>query len=150
MPMLLRPFIRLFRRNASTYYRNVYTIPNKNFSYGLSGIRYFSNGHKAVFPQSYSDEQLEVVESIKLLIDKRIKPVVEQDGGDVSFVSYDPDTGYVYVRLSGACIGCAQSDVTLKHMIQGMLCHYLEEVTAVYNCDEDGYVVSQTSEELEY
>lgn len=55
--------------------------------------RKFSTVTKAVIPESYSDEDIETVESIKILIDKRIRPVIQQDGGDVSFVSYDPSTG---------------------------------------------------------
>eukprot|EP00371_Babesia_bovis_P003179 XP_001611826.1 NifU-like domain containing protein [Babesia bovis T2Bo] len=112
--------------------------------------RYLSTRERAVVPSSYSEADLEVVDSIKLLIDKRIAPVVRQDGGDVSFISYDPETGFVYVRLSGACVGCAQSDITLKHMIQGTLCHYLDDVTGVMNCDEEGFVISSTDEDSDY
>nr|PVC51274.1 hypothetical protein MACL_00001661 [Theileria orientalis] len=100
---------------------------------------------KAVIPESYSEQETEVVESIKMLIEKRIRPVIQQDGGDVSFVSYDPSTGYVYVKLSGACVGCVQSDITLKHMIQGMLCHYLDEITAVYSVDDDNNIITSSS-----
>ncbi|XP_953254.1 uncharacterized protein TA10900 [Theileria annulata] len=121
--------------------RNYLTASSLNYP-----NRSFSTVTKAVVPETYSDEEIETVESIKLLIDKRIRPVIQQDGGDVFFVSYDPSTGYVYVRLSGACVGCIQSDITLKHMIQGMLCHYLEEITAVYNVDEDNNVIKPDSE----
>ncbi|GFE53320.1 hypothetical protein protein [Babesia ovis] len=125
--------------------------PVTPFSVYPSFKRSLSTRARAVIPPDYSEADMEIVNAIKLLIDKRIAPVVRQDGGEVSFISYDPETGYVYVRLSGACVGCAQSDITLKHMIQGTLCHYLDEVTAVLNCDEEGYVIlSGIEEDSEY
>ncbi|KAK1933244.1 NifU-like domain containing protein [Babesia divergens] len=128
----------------------MYARPTLPAYCAIRHVRHFSERPRAVFPPSYNEQELEVVESIKVLIEKRIKPVVQQDGGDLSFLSYDPTTGYVYVRLSGACVGCAQSDITLKHMIQGMLCHYLDEVTAVFNCDDEGFVVSGNADGDEY
>ncbi|AFZ81298.1 ankyrin repeat domain-containing protein [Theileria equi strain WA] len=131
-------------RNFGTFYRG--NISSNMFINSFSSLRRtFSTNNRAVIPTSYTKAELEVVDSIKMLIEKRIRPVVQQDGGDVDFVSFDPATGFVYVRLSGACVGCIQSDTTLKHMIQGMLCHYIDEITAVYNCNEDGYVVSGNS-----
>lgn len=110
-------------------------------------MRFYSNERlKAVVPSSYNTQQQEVVDNITFLLEKRIRPIVLQDGGDVEFVSYDPQTGNVYVRLSGACVGCIQSDITLKHMIQGMLCHYIDDVVAVYNCDEHGYITNNNED----
>ncbi|CCF75475.1 NifU-like protein C1709.19c [Babesia microti strain RI] len=101
-----------------------------------------SSLNKVKIPSSYAPEIHELVHSIKVLIDKRIKPVVQQDGGDVEFIAYYHDTGEVFIRLSGACVGCSQSDITLKRMIQGMLTHYIPEVTTVYNCDKENNIVS--------
>lgn len=35
----------------------------------------------------------EVVAMIKELLDTRIRPTVMEDGGDINFISFDPDTG---------------------------------------------------------
>ncbi|KAK2196525.1 bifunctional NIF system FeS cluster assembly [Babesia duncani] len=111
---------------------------NRNLSFVNFNRRFFSssNAPDSRFEFNYTPEQQETVDSIKMLIEKRIRPVVQQDGGDVHFVSYDAEQGFVYVRLSGNCVGCAQSDITLKHMIQGLLCHYIDEIVAVFNVDD--------------
>lgn len=56
-----------------------------------------SSLNKVKIPSSYAPEIHELVHSIKVLIDKRIKPVVQQDGGDVEFIAYYHDTGNHYV-----------------------------------------------------
>ncbi|ORM39985.1 NifU-like protein [Babesia sp. Xinjiang] len=146
MTLLTKSLHRFIRRYAGQHwYQKSRVYPYESVTRAplyQAHARAFSERARAVVPDRYNEKDQEVVDSIKMLLDKRIAPVVQQDGGNVSFVSYDPETGFVYVRLSGACVGCAQSDVTLKHMIQGTLCHYLDEVTAVLNCDEDGFVIS--------
>ncbi|CDR96803.1 NifU-like domain containing protein, putative [Babesia bigemina] len=154
MWILSRSLPRLFTQACRSRCRalpcHVPPTSARHFGPSCEFRRRFSDRARAVIPSSYSEKDLEVVESIQLLLEKRIRPVVQQDGGDVTFVSYDPETGFVYVRLSGACVGCAQSDVTLKHMIQGMLCHYLDDVAAVLNCDEEGFVVSGETDDSEF
>ncbi len=65
------------------------------------------------------------------LVEERVRPFVQQDGGDVEFVSFDSDSGLVKLRLCGSCSGCPKSNITLKHGIERMLRHYVPEVTAV-------------------
>jgi Fe-S cluster biogenesis protein NfuA len=36
---------------------------------------------------------------IKELLDTRIRPAVQDDGGDIEYVGYNADTGVVQVRL---------------------------------------------------
>ena len=56
----------------------------------------------------------------------RIRPYLNNDGGDIEFVKFD--NGIVYVRLVGACAGCAMQDATLKDGLEALL---LEEVPGV-------------------
>ncbi|MBP5445543.1 MAG: NifU family protein [Acholeplasmatales bacterium] len=56
----------------------------------------------------------------------RIRPYLNNDGGDIEFVKFD--NGIVYVRLIGACAGCAMQDATLKDGLEALL---LEEVPGV-------------------
>ena len=49
-----------------------------------------------------------------------IRPALQNDGGDVEFVSMDAD-GKVMVRLVGSCAGCPMSQMTLKHGIERYL-----------------------------
>ena len=77
----------------------------------------------------YEGEEAEIVQKIKELIDKYVKPAVEMDGGNIEFKSYDK--GKVGVILQGSCSGCPSSTVTLKSGIEGMLKRMVPEVTEV-------------------
>lgn len=72
----------------------------------------------------------EVVSMIKELIDTRIRPTVQEDGGDIVFIEFTGE-GIVRLKLAGACAGCPSSSVTLKHGIANMLMHYIPEVEGV-------------------
>ncbi len=36
---------------------------------------------------------------IKELLETRIRPAVQEDGGDISYRSFDPDTGTVVLKM---------------------------------------------------
>lgn len=80
---------------------------------------------------TYEGEVAQVVAEIKDLLDTRIRPAVAQDGGDILFNRFDPDTGVVWLHLRGACSGCPSSSATLKAGVENMLKHYVPEVTRV-------------------
>jgi len=61
--------------------------------------------------------------------------VGQDDGGDISFVRFEPETGIVFLELQGACSGCPSSSVTLKSGIENMLMHYIAEVKEVVEYD---------------
>ena len=69
------------------------------------------------------------VETIKELLETRIRPAVAGDGGDITFRGYRD--GVVYLAMKGACSGCPSSTATLKHGIQNLLRHFLPDVRAV-------------------
>jgi Fe-S cluster biogenesis protein NfuA len=81
--------------------------------------------------ESYSEDDAEVVEQIKELIETRVRPAVAQDGGDIIFKGFDGGTGIVSLHLQGSCAGCPSSTMTLRNGIENMLRHYVPEVTAV-------------------
>ncbi len=76
-------------------------------------------------------EDSEVVAEIKQLLDSRVRPAVAQDGGDILFDSFDPETGVLSLRMRGACAGCPSSSATLKAGVEQMMKHYVPEVTRV-------------------
>ncbi len=51
------------------------------------------------------DSDDEVVATIKELLETRIRPSVQEDGGDIFYMGFDPITGIVKVRLAGSCVG---------------------------------------------
>ena len=80
---------------------------------------------------AYEGDTAQIVAEIKDLLDTRIRPSVAQDGGDILFDRYEPDTGVVWLQLRGACSGCPSSSATLKSGVENMLKHYVPEVTRV-------------------
>lgn len=71
----------------------------------------------------------EIVEQIKELIETRVRPAVANDGGDILYRGFRD--GVVYLTMHGACSGCPSSTATLKQGIEGLLKHYVPEVTEV-------------------
>jgi len=72
---------------------------------------------------SYNENDSEVVGMIKELLETRIRPAIQEDGGDIEFRGFE--NGYVLLKLRGACRTCDSSTVTLKSGIEGMLMHYV-------------------------
>ena len=60
---------------------------------------------------------------------KKIRPMLQADGGDVEFV--EVENGVVKVRLQGACAGCPMSQMTVKNGIRKLLKAEIPEVEAV-------------------
>merc|ERR1719145_238371 len=74
---------------------------------------------------------------IKELLETRIRPAVQEDGGDIKYVGFEEDSGIVTVKLAGSCVGCPSSSVTLKNGVENMLMHYIPEVTNVVSLEEE-------------
>lgn len=72
---------------------------------------------------AYNENDSEVVGMIKELLETRIRPAIQEDGGDIEFRGFE--NGYVLLKLRGACRTCDSSTVTLKNGIEGMLMHYV-------------------------
>ncbi|GJT07679.1 NifU-like protein 4, mitochondrial [Tanacetum coccineum] len=66
-----------------------------------------------------------------ITVENRIRPAVQDDGGDIEYIGFDPESGVVKLKMQGACSGCPSSSVTLKSGIENMLMHYVPEVKAV-------------------
>jgi NFU1 iron-sulfur cluster scaffold homolog, mitochondrial len=79
----------------------------------------------------YEGDAAEIVEQIRELIETRVRPAVAKDGGDITFHSWEHDSGLVRLHMKGACAGCPSSTMTLKQGIENMLRHYVPEVRAV-------------------
>lgn len=71
----------------------------------------------------------DIVAQIRDLIETRVRPAVAGDGGDIRYRGFRD--GVVYLTMQGACSGCPSSTATLKHGIEGLLKHYVPEVTEV-------------------
>ena len=65
----------------------------------------------------------------------RIRPYLNSDGGDLEYVKFE--NGIVYVKLVGACAGCAMQDATLKDGLEALLLEEVPGVIEVVNVSED-------------
>ncbi|MBI1274280.1 MAG: NifU family protein [Alphaproteobacteria bacterium] len=75
------------------------------------------------------DDESEIVQQIRELLDHKVRPAVAQDGGDIVFDRFED--GIVYLHMQGACAGCPSSAATLKAGIENMLKHYIPEIAEV-------------------
>lgn len=105
---------------------------------------YLNSGVPVINEESEITEDMEIneddddtVSMIKELIFTRIRPAIQDDGGDIEFVKFSEHDGTVYLRLKGACRSCDSSSVTLKNGIESMLKYYIEEVTTVEQVNDD-------------
>jgi len=77
----------------------------------------------------HSEQDQQTSQKIIDLLDNYVRPAVEQDGGNITFKSYNK--GIVTVNLQGSCSGCPSATVTLKSGIENLLKRMVPEVTEV-------------------
>eukprot|EP01063_Lacrimia_lanifica_P003348 TRINITY_DN11782_c0_g1_i1.p2 TRINITY_DN11782_c0_g1~~TRINITY_DN11782_c0_g1_i1.p2 ORF type:complete len:261 (+),score=112.51 TRINITY_DN11782_c0_g1_i1:107-889(+) len=77
----------------------------------------------------------EVVQAVKELIKSRIRPWVQQDGGNIKYIGFED--GVVMLQMQGACQSCPSSVGTLKGGIEKMMMHWIPEVLEVRAVDDD-------------
>jgi Fe-S cluster biogenesis protein NfuA len=76
------------------------------------------------------EEETETIKKIKTILEEYIRPAVEQDGGAITYHSFN--NGVVKVKLQGSCSGCPSSMVTLKAGIENLFTRMMPgEVQAV-------------------
>ena len=72
--------------------------------------------------------QEEVVTKVKEVINK-LRPYLQNDGGDVQFKRFE--NGVVYVKLIGACSNCPMATMTLQDGIENALINEVPEAIKV-------------------
>ena len=109
-------------------------------------LRGLEEGRESSVAEGSDDD--ETVAMIKEIINTRIRPMVQEDGGDIVFRGFE--NGIVKLKLQGACESCPSSVITLKHGIQNMLQFYVKEVLSVEEVsDEQDLVSRQAFNQLE-
>lgn len=71
-------------------------------------------------------------DKVAAVIDK-LRPYLQNDGGDIQLVNVDEASGIVKVALQGACCGCPHAAMTLKAGVEARLKEEVPEVTEVVN-----------------
>lgn len=98
----------------------------------VANLPLFENNSPPVFNEKeefYDSADTQIVTTIKELLEKRVRPAVANDGGDIVFRGYKD--GIVYLAMKGACAGCPSSTATLRFGVQNLLRHFIPEVQEV-------------------
>ena len=66
---------------------------------------------------------------IEQLLQEKIRPILQRDGGDLELIDMKDMT--VYLELRGACLGCAGAGQTLKNLIERTLKEQIDERISV-------------------
>lgn len=64
------------------------------------------------------EDLIQLENKIKVTLN-RIRPYIRSHGGDVEFARFED--GFVYIKMSGACDGCAFADITIEEGIEELL-----------------------------
>lgn len=78
-------------------------------------------------------ELLSLRDRVQAVLD-RIRPYVQQDGGDIELANVSAEDGIVYLKMRGACHGCPSSTLTLQMGIENELkieCPEVKQVVQV-------------------
>jgi Fe-S cluster biogenesis protein NfuA len=108
-----------------------------------SGDPLFTDPSSRASDTAISEDDSEIVAMIKELLETRIRPAVQEDGGDIVYEGFEEETGRVLLKMRGACSGCPSSAVTLKSGIEGMLKHYIPEVQEVVEVQDESDKVGE-------
>ena len=76
-----------------------------------------------------------MLEDVKEVIEKDVRPVLEMEGGSIELEGVDDD-GVVKVRLTGACAGCPMSQYTLVNFVEATVKDKVPEVKRVISVDD--------------
>jgi Fe-S cluster biogenesis protein NfuA len=66
---------------------------------------------------------------------EKVRPFLQREGGDVEYVGFKD--GVVYLKMSGACEGCAYMDQDISAGVEIIL---MEEVPGVIKADASGTI----------
>ena len=75
---------------------------------------------------------MNIEKRIITVLDK-IRPYLQNDGGNVEFIKYE--NGVAYVKLIGACSNCPLADHTLESGIETALINEIPEIIKVVNVE---------------
>ena len=89
------------------------------------------NQYEYLKRQHYLATHMELTEENVVRVLEELVPYVEADGGFLHLVEIEYETGYVKVKLGGACETCAMSTMTLKQGIEKKLMMEIPDVVAV-------------------
>ncbi|KAG7209546.1 hypothetical protein KM043_015626 [Ampulex compressa] len=115
----------------------VYAVIMDFFATGLPVL----NEAQPASDTQINEEDDEIVQMIKELLDTRIRPTVQEDGGDIVFMGFEE--GIVKLKMQGSCTNCPSSVVTLRNGVQNMMQFYIPEVLGVIQVEDETDKISK-------
>lgn len=119
----IKPEVFALITEAITSGQKIVSVAEKKEGAAAAGQGGEAGGEGEADSLAYDENDDEVVGMIKELLETRIRPAIQEDGGDIEFRGFED--GQVHLKLRGACRTCDSSTVTLKNGIEGMLMHYV-------------------------
>ena len=89
------------------------------------------NQYEYLKRQHYLATHMELTEENVVRVLEELVPYIEADGGFLHLVEIEYETGYVKVKLGGACETCAMRTMTLKQGIERKLMEEIPDVVCV-------------------
>lgn len=91
-------------------------------------LDFIATGAQAVMETECEDLQ-NLMQKIITLIDARIRPFLQKDGGNIEVKNFE--NGILYVELTGNCVGCPYAMRTLKEGVEKILKNYIPQIKEV-------------------
>ena len=79
----------------------------------------------------------DILADVQQLLDRQINPALEMHGGKADALDFNDQTGEIRLLMSGGCSGCAGATYTLQMQVEGLLKHYIPEITKVVGVDNE-------------
>lgn len=70
-----------------------------------------------------------MIEQVQDIIEKKVRPALQLDGGDIELI--DVEDGIVKVKLVGACAHCPSSALTLYEGVEKMMKEAIPELKGI-------------------
>ncbi|CAJ1384984.1 unnamed protein product [Effrenium voratum] len=113
---------------------NLELVISQFYAAGLEALR---EGARQTQGASLALDPESIEGRVHAVLEERVRPFVQQDGGDVLFERFDHSSGILYLRMIGACSGCPKSSVTLNMGIKNLMEHYIPEVKDVLPAEDE-------------
>ena len=100
----------------------------------LASISHSFNSFGSLLTRSFAEavkpkEEKTLFQRVNDIIEKDIRPFIQQDGGDIEL--HDIKNGCMIVSLEGACTHCGSKNSTLQYGVLGAVQDQIPEITNI-------------------
>ncbi len=71
------------------------------------------------------------LKTISAILDRTVRPYIESHGGEITLISYDPESCTLVMDFSGSCNGCSSSGGSTLYAIQSVLQYEFDPAVTV-------------------